>query len=170
MKSNSTQDLSLNQSTLVYLLIRQTADLINQELAYELRSRGCVPEIQTALLFVVKTLGEQASPSEISRLMLRQRHSTSQLLDRMIKRGLLKKTKDIRRKNAVRLLLTAKGEEALQNALFAREIIERIVGALSDKEINCLMGHLQKLRSEAIELQTARTRSGYEDLGEFFHR
>ena len=170
MKSNSTQDLSLNQSTLVYLLIRQTADLINQELAYELRSRGCVPEIQTALLFVVKTLGEQASPSEISRLMLRQRHSTCHLIDRMVKKGLLKKTKDLERKTMKRVSLTDKGEEALQKALLAGKTIERIVGALSDKEINCLVGHLKKLRNGALIEQTVNKKRGFEDLAEYFYR
>ena len=86
------------------------------------------------------------------------------------KKGPIKKTKDLKRKNTVRVSLTDKGEEALQNALLAGETIERIVGVLSDKEINCLVGHLQKLRSEAIEVQTERTKRGFEDLANYFYR
>jgi DNA-binding MarR family transcriptional regulator len=170
MKSNLTQDVSLDQSASVYLLIRQTADLTSQDLEYELRTEGCVPEVQSALLFIVKTLENRAAPSEISRLMLRQRHSTCRLIDRMVEKGLLKKTKDLDRKTMKRVSLTDKGEEALQKALLARKTIERIVGALSDKEINCLIGHLQKLRNAAVIEQTVNTKRCFEDLAGYYYR
>ena len=168
MKSNSTQDVSLNQYTSVYMLLHQTSDLISQDIEYKLRTEGCVPEVQCALLFIVKTLKNHAAPSEISRLMLRQRHSTCRLIDRMVKKGLLKKTKDLERKTMKRVSLTDKGEEALQKSLLAGKVVERIVGALSDKEINCLMGHLQKLRDEALKEQTVNKNRCFEDLARYY--
>ena len=170
MKRNSTQDVSLNQYTSVYLLLRQTSELMSQDLEYELRAKGCVPEVQSALLFIVKTLGNHAAPSEISRLMLRQRHATCQLIDRMVKKGLLNKTKDTERKTMKRVSLTNKGEEALQKSLLAGKVVGRIVGALSDKEINCLIGHLQKLRDGALIEQAVNKNRCFEDLAGYFYR
>ncbi|MCK4965286.1 MAG: hypothetical protein KAS54_09385 [Dehalococcoidia bacterium] len=71
----------------------------------------------------------------------------------MEKQGLLRKTKDLERKNIVRITLTDKGEEALRQAM-ETETIVKVISFLSDKEQDCLRAHLETLRHGALEEYT----------------
>lgn len=75
----------------------------------------------------------------------------------MEKQGLLRKTKDLERKNIVRITLTDKGEEALRQAM-KRETIVKVISFLSDKEQDCLRAHLETLRHGALEEYTRSLR------------
>ena len=73
---------------------------------------------------------------------------------RMEKQGLVKRTKDLDRKNQVRITLTAKGEKAYQKQTEMRGI-GKILSVLTPEECNKLGASLKKLRDEAIrELDT----------------
>ncbi len=121
---------------------------------YKVRSRellkyGVTPE-ETAILLVVKIIGDTATPAEISRWILREPHSTSGLLERMRKKGLIDKTKDMDRKNLVRVVMTEKGQETLQDST-GREAVHKILSHLSLKERQQLTSLVIKLRKAAIE-------------------
>ncbi len=117
--------------------------------AKELSKYGITPE-EAALLAVVNTLGNKATPSEISRWLLREPHSTSGLLKRMEKDGLVRKSKDLKRKNMVRVAITAKGKK-LHKQSIERQSIHRIMGSLSERECHQLLESLQKLRIAALK-------------------
>jgi len=67
-------------------------------------------------LFVVQSTRERATPSEISRWLLREPHSTSGLITRMEKDGLVTKVDDLERKNMLRVAMTEKGREAYEKS------------------------------------------------------
>ena len=54
---------------------------------------------ETGVLLIVHEAKNQTTPTEISRQLLKDHHSISQLLDRMEKKGLIRKTKGFHRKN-----------------------------------------------------------------------
>ena len=101
-------------------------------------------------LSVIQSIGSRATPSEISRRLFREPHSTSGLLNRMEKAGLVTKTKDLDRKNLVRVELTDKGYEAYYQSM-RQESIQKIVSSLSEKECQQLRSFLQTLRNEALK-------------------
>jgi len=147
MESN----VPINRERQLFLLLRQTHVLIYKAIEDELRLSGSVPYTQAAVLFVVKAIGEQATPAKISRWLIREPHTISALLVRMEKRGLLRKTKDLERKNLVRVTLTEKGEEALRKGMKEETTISKIMSRLSNEEQDCLRAHLETLRSKALE-------------------
>lgn len=108
----------------------------------ELRSLGLriTPE-QAAVLFVVKATGPKVTPAEISRWLLREPHTVSSLLDRMEKAGLLRKVRDLERKNMVRVVLTRKGQQVYLKSS-KREVYHRVMSSLSKKERQQLGSYL----------------------------
>jgi DNA-binding MarR family transcriptional regulator len=106
---------------------------------------------QAGVLYFLKTSKEPLTPMKLSRRMNRQPHTVSALLTRMEAQGLVKTTKDLDRKNWVRVSLTKKGEEA-----FKRQMTERTArnatSCLSKKEIDALNAICKKLRVKGAEL------------------
>lgn len=147
MENNAT----VGRERQLFLLLRQTHGLMYKAIEDELRLSGSVPYTQAAVLFVVKAIGEQATPAQISRWLIREPHTVSTLLVRMEKQGLLRKTKDLERKNQVRVTLTEKGEEALRKGMKEETTISKIMSRLSNEEQDCLRAHLETLRSKALE-------------------
>ena len=133
----------------LWWLILQARRAMHKARSRELLKYGVTPE-ETAVLFVVITIGDEATPAEISRWILREPHSTSGLLERMRKKGLIDKTKDLDRKNLVRVVLTEKGRKTLQESA-GRESIYNILSKLSLKERRQLTSVLIKLRKATIE-------------------
>ena len=106
--------------------------------------------VEASVLFIIQAIGYKATPAEISRWILRESHSVSGLLDRMEKEGLVRKVKDLDRKNLIRVELTEKGCEAY-NLTVGRSTIHQIMSALSQKERQQLEKCLQKLFDEALK-------------------
>ena len=106
---------------------------------------------QAGVLYFLKTSKVPLPPMKLSRLMNRHPHTVSALLTRMEAQGLVKRTKDLRRKDWVRVSLTRKGEEA-----FKRQITERTArnatSCLSRKELEAMNATCQKLRARGAEL------------------
>jgi len=67
----------------------------------------------------------------------------------MEKEGLIRKVKDLDRKNLIRVVVTEKGQRAYEQST-KREVIHRIMSSLSEEERQQLSSCLQKLRSKAL--------------------
>ena len=117
--------------------------------AKELFRYRITPE-EAAVLFVVQAAGPRVTPAEISRWILREPHSTFGLLQRMEKKGLVRKAKDLERKNLVRVLLTEKGREAYAKS-DERISIHKVMSSLSEEEQEQLRTLLDRLWSRALE-------------------
>jgi DNA-binding MarR family transcriptional regulator len=103
------------------------------------------------ILFVVQALQEKASITELSKVVLRQPHSVSTMVNRMIKLGLLKKVPVSGHKRIV--ILTVKGLEAYELTA-RRSPVHRVMRILDDKQ------RLQLRQILELILQKARQELG----------
>jgi MarR family transcriptional regulator, organic hydroperoxide resistance regulator len=113
----------------------------------ELQRYNISPE-NALILEVIHALGEQATPAEISRVILLEPHSVSALLKRMELKGLIIKYKDLRRRNLIRLAITEKGQVAFDYAS-KRGPIHRIMNSLDDNERQQFSAVLDKIILQA---------------------
>ena len=140
----------------LWALLSQASNALGRVADSELSQAG-ISMMQAAVLVFVKNSKEPVIPAHISRWLFREPHTVSQLLLRMEKQGLVKRTKDLDRKNQVRITLTEKGEKAFQQQSEMRGI-GRILSTLTPEECNKLGASLKKLRDEAIKELDTRPR------------
>jgi DNA-binding MarR family transcriptional regulator len=133
----------------LWVLLHQVSDIIFNSREEELRQYG-LPATQAEVLFVIKAIGDKATPAQISRMIFRRPHSVSGILDRMAKAGLVKRTKDLHRKNWVRVTLTEKGLQAYKQAL-KRKSVQKILSSISEAERQKLKSLLETLRNKGLK-------------------
>ena len=133
----------------LWVLLRQTRDAIHIVRAKELRQQG-ISSRQAAILFCINGIGKETTPAEVARWQLREPHSISEILSRMEKQGLITKTKDMVRKNLVRVTNTEKGQQAYHQSLQGQSI-QNVMSCLSRQERKQLMSYLKRLRRRALE-------------------
>lgn len=132
-----------------WVLMDQTRHAMDKSREKELRQYNMTPA-QAAALYIIDTSGRKTTPSTISQWHLRETSSMSGLLARMEKEGLILRTRDLRRKNQVRISITRKGRRAYRKSL-ARESIKNIMSCLSDEECQQFTSLLLKLRDKALQ-------------------
>ena len=133
----------------LWVLLADTKEAILKSRQREL-IRHNITATQAAILFIIQTIGDQATPSEISRQIFRKPSTITEILNRMEKQGLVKKVKDLNRKNLVRVVLTDKGREAYHLSS-QRKSIRKIMSSLSSENRQQLKSFLQTLREEALK-------------------
>jgi DNA-binding MarR family transcriptional regulator len=131
----------------LWLLLTHARYAVFRAREKELQRYGVSPE-QVGLLFVVQALGPKATPAAISRHIIRQPHTVSALVDRMAKRGLVKKVKDLDRKNLVRVVMTEKGKKTYELST-KRGPIHRIMSSMDAEEKKNFRGTLEKILATA---------------------
>ena len=131
-----------------------------RQVMYKARARELakyrISPAEAAVLFFIEAIGDKTTPAEISRRLFLEPHSVSGITSRMEKNGLIKKTNDLERKNLVRVVMTKKGRNALNNAR-KRESIDNIMSSLSRKEREQMRVLVGKLWDKALE----ELRKGY---------
>ncbi len=144
-----TNSSSVDKDFTLWVLLKQAKDMVFKATQKELRQYGITPE-EAAVLSVVQFLDNKATPAEISRWLLRESHTVSGILSRMEKKGLIRKTKDLDRKNLVRVTLTDKGQQAYYQSTKI-ESIGKIMSCLSEEECQKLISCLKTLRDRALK-------------------
>jgi len=139
----------VDQDYKLWVLLGQASDMIFEARENELREYG-ITAMQAEVLFAVQAIGDKTTPAQISRWTLRRPHSISGILDRMEKVGLIRKTKDLARKNQVRVSMTDKGRQAYNKSL-KRKSIHRIMSALAEEERQQLWSRLETARNKALK-------------------
>ena len=148
----------------LWLLLIQTNKAIHLARQEELDRIG-ITVTEAGVLYYAERLGKRATPAEISRRLSKVSHGISTLIKRMERQGLVKKVKDLDRKNLVRVELTEKGRQTHQHAV-KREAIHHVVSSLSAEDFKKLTSFLENLRNAAFEKITLRKRLyylGYEE-------
>ena len=140
----------------LWALLSQASNALGRVADSELSQAG-ISMMQAAVLVFVKNSKEPVIPAHISRWLFREPHTVSQLLMRMEKQGLVKITKNLDRKNQLRITLTEKGEKAYQKQIEMRSI-GKILSTLSTEECDKLGARLKKLRDEAVKELDSRQR------------
>ena len=137
----------LNSDYNLYLLIYLTHAALFKARYNEIKGVG-VTSMELALLTVVQGLGEPTTPTEISRWMMRKRPTISGLLNRMEKNGLIRRTGYQTNRRSTKVSMTNKGREALKRAS-GQDILNRIIGEMSEEEYKQLWALLEKLKCAA---------------------
>jgi DNA-binding MarR family transcriptional regulator len=120
----------------------------------KIRERELLPQNLSAtsadILFLVDAMGKDVIPAKISRMLLREPHSISGILMRMEKQGLLKRTKNMEKKNLIRVTLTSKGETALKQAM-KKEGVNHVLSKLTEEQRRQLKQSLSALKDAGMK-------------------
>lgn len=140
---------SVGRENELWTLLNQAQHAAIRASETELRQLG-VPQMHAEVLMIVKSEDRPVTPAEISRSLFREPHTISGLLTRMEKQGLVKRVRDLQRKNMVRIAITDKGDRAYRK-LAEVSAIHSIMSSLSSREQEDLKDTLLKLRRRALE-------------------
>ncbi len=138
----------------IWRLIGNTRDMIYRLREKELLQNCSLPIRESMVLVTIDDInaeGRDVIPAELARRLIRKPNTTAYILDRMEKRGLIKQTKDLARKNLIKVTMTEKGKQAFACSQ-RRESIREIMDNLSPEEIASLKTILTKLRSKLFEM------------------
>ncbi len=141
--------LANDPSFQIWVLLTQARDALGWVREKELRRVG-LSRIQARVLFAINAATTPVTPAELSRRILRKPHTMSALLTRMEKEGLIRKAKNLPRKNSIRVEATERGQELfLAGAQYRgiQEIVSRIPKARRERLASCLTA----LRDAALE-------------------
>jgi DNA-binding MarR family transcriptional regulator len=106
---------------------------------------------QFAVLAALRSRGGSLRPTDLASILERSPNSVSMLVDRMVKAGLVKRTRDRIDRRVVRVTATSKGENAVGPAGPAGwEFIQKILSPLSENERHTLVDVLERLKGELV--------------------
>jgi DNA-binding transcriptional regulator GbsR (MarR family) len=84
-------------------------------------------------------------------MLERSPNSMSMIVDRMVKAGLVRRTRDRKDRRAVFVTMTDKGKEAIEPAVPAGwELVHKLLSPLSYDEKHALAGTLEKIKCELV--------------------
>jgi len=105
-----------------------------------------------AVLVIIQYLGGSAKPSEVARWLQRSPNSISMLADRMVRAGLIKRTRDRIDRRVVRLTISDRGKDALKPATQAGwDFIREILSPLSDEDRRTFISLLKVVNYKTLE-------------------
>ena len=136
-----------------WTLLFQTTHAMRQVTARMFRPLGISP-LELVALRIIKGSSKPIRPIDLSQLLLRKRTSMSALVNTLQKKRLVRKAKDLDRKNLVRIELTEKGEELYRQAYdisITDQAIYRILRSLSEEQYQQLMASLEVLFEKALQ-------------------
>ena len=156
------KDFAEDKGYQLWVLLAQAREAMYKARQHELRRYNLSPR-QSAVLFIIRAIGDKVTPAKISRWLLREPHSVSEIINRMEKQGLVKKVRDLDRKNLVRIELTEKGSE-VYNQVIKRDSIHTIMSALSDEERRQFSSTLKTIRDRALKESGKELRTPFPPL------
>ena len=131
----------------LWLLLRRVGDKLVrcQDLVFS--KYGLTTE-QWGVLTAIKSRGP-LRPTDLADLLERTPNSMSMLIDRMVKAGLVRRTRDRKDRRVVTVSFTEKGKTAVEPAIPAGwEFIHDVVSQLSDNEQRDLASSLERVKYE----------------------
>ncbi len=152
--------IEINENELLWARLFMSAKVVERAREIEL-SRVHISLIQAMVLYALKLSPEPLTPSRLARMLCREAHTMSALIDRMEKQGLVKKKHDLARKNLVRVVVTAKGDEAFQRQRSVNTVTN-ITNSLTKEEREALGTCVDKLRLRATDLIREMTPTPYD--------
>ena len=131
----------------LWLLLRRVGDTLMrcQDLLF---SKSGLTTEQWGVLTAIKARGP-LRPSDLSRILERTPNSMSMLIDRMVRAGLVRRTRDRKDRRVVTVSFTSKGENAIQPAVIAGwEFIHEVLSVITDNEQRDLANLLETVKCE----------------------
>ena len=128
----------------VYNLIFRCEDRVFSE--YNLTTE------QHTVLMAIKNISGPVRITDIARWLDRSVNSVSMIIDRMVKAGLVKRTRDRKDRRTVFVTLTNKAEEAYFPATTAGwELVQEILSPLSNEDKRTLIRLLETIRDKTYD-------------------
>ncbi len=131
----------------LWLLLRRVGDTLMrcQDLLF---SKSGLTTEQWGVLTAIKARGP-LRPSDLSRILERTPNSMSMLIDRMVRAGLVRRTRDRKDRRVVTVSFASKGEKAVQPAIIAGwEFIQEVLSVITDNEQRDLANLLETVKCE----------------------
>ena len=161
-RRNSVETLEMNEHERAWENLAVAYVTLRRARVVELGKVGLtIP--QAEVLCLLKTSKEPLTPMKLARRMNRQPHTVSALLSRMEAEGLIKTTRDMERKNWVRVSLTKKGNRAWERQV-GEKTARSATACLSEKELGQLDAICRKLRARGSELVRQMQPNPFGDL------
>jgi uncharacterized lipoprotein YddW (UPF0748 family) len=107
---------------------------------------------QFNILRILRGEGKPLSTLQIRQRMLDKMSDTSRIVDRLLKKGLVKKTPNGEDRRLVDVVITPKGRKLLEKIDPFEDYADKIMQHLSEEETKTLNGLLDKLRNTAVIL------------------
>jgi len=107
---------------------------------------------QHAVLMAIKNISGPVRITDIARWLDRSPNSVSMIIDRMVKAGLVKRTRDRNDRRTVFVTIASKAETAYAPATAAGwRLTQKILSPLSDEDKSTLIRLLETLRDKAYD-------------------
>jgi DNA-binding MarR family transcriptional regulator len=142
-------EFEISKGHQLFALMGTTVNGLVKARRKELETSG-ITIAQSWVLWGLKVRGEPLTVAEISQFIDRSHLTTSQLLKRMEKNGLIVRKKGTRINGPVKIMTTKKGREILHLAQERHDLLDEIAASLSPNELRNLSSYLRKLRESAI--------------------
>ena len=134
----------------LWTLLFRAAYAIKRARERELQNIG-ISWVQSSVLHHIKTGTEPPTPAELARTLFRKAHTMSELIKRMEAQGLVKRARDLKRRNVIRVQLTDKGEKAYIQSRYSN-VIHEILSTLDNERRNLLFKDLKELFNKSVDL------------------
>jgi MarR family transcriptional regulator, organic hydroperoxide resistance regulator len=135
----------------LWQLLLNTVNMVSKARTKELQ-KHTISTNTAAVLDCIISSPTNPTPSQIARWLIREPQSTSGILNRIEKRGLITKTVDSARKNVIRVALTEEGKELYNKIIKKRKTIHSIVSVLSEEERQQMETCLRKLQTKVTPI------------------
>ena len=134
-----------------WVLLRQVPNLVARCEDQVFSKHGLTTE-RHAVLMSIRQIDGPVRPTDVARWLDLSVNSVSMIIDRMVKAGLVKRTRDRKDRRTVFLTATEKAEKAYMKASAAGwELIQEILKPLSDKDKRTLIKLLEILRDKTYD-------------------
>ena len=111
-----------------------------------------VPLRFTALSLLVRR-GGSLTPTELAKLMLRSKHSITNIIDGLENEGYIVRARDDQDRRVVNIKITSEGLKHMQEKVYNENpVITNMMSCLSEKETEQLLDYIKRLRKELIKV------------------
>lgn len=151
-KANSSEKITLDEHRLwatvhqVYSIITQCEEMVANGTGVTAQQLGVLWFME----FINNVSGKPIKITGLAPSLYRSINSVSTIIDRMEKKGLIKKVRDLPDRRAIHLIITRKGERKHIEALKPnRRLIKNLLSVYSEDEMRTLTVLLKKLKKKA---------------------
>ena len=142
------EKLELDEYYRLWLLLTQTRSAI-----FKVRHKEVGEYLhpnQAAALVTIWAFHGKVTPAALSRRLFLEPHSVSELIMRMQKKGLVRKSRDKNRGTVVRISITKKGKQVCRQVM-GQDLICQIISKLTDEQREQLQTCLNILFNESLK-------------------
>jgi DNA-binding MarR family transcriptional regulator len=143
--------MAVNPENPIFVLHR-THDILRRKEDEVFGAEGLYTE-QYEVLMAIKHLDKPVRVTDVGLRLMRSPNAVSMIVDRMVKTGLIKRTRDRHDRRAVQLSLTDKAENLIEAARPAgQQFIQRVLAPLSYEDKQALIRILSTIQHEALAI------------------